>query len=90
MVRLGHVSIDGTKNRRGTKTIKCYVPERMRLEMREKMGREEAKKKYGLRKKLEKVFGHIKHNMGLRQFFIQFFVLWIFQRAFVEMLVVTA
>ncbi len=36
--------------------------------MREKMRSEEGKKKYRLRKKLEKVFGHIKHNMGLRQF----------------------
>jgi hypothetical protein len=25
-------------------------------------------KKYRLRKKLEKVFGHINHNLGLRQF----------------------
>lgn len=56
------------KNRQGIKIIKCYFPERIRLEMREKMRSKEGKDKYRLRKKLEKVFGHIKHNMGLRQF----------------------
>ena len=56
------------KNKKGIKIIKCYIPEKIRIEMQGKMRGEEGKRKYKLRKKLEKVFGHIKHNMGLRQF----------------------
>ena len=44
------------------------LPEKIRVEMAEKMRSEEGKRKYKLRKKLEKVFGYIKHNLGLRQF----------------------
>ena len=44
------------------------LPEKIRVEMVEKMRSEDGKRKYKLRKKLEKVFGHIKHNLGLRQF----------------------
>jgi len=45
-----------------------FLPEKIRVEMLNKMRSEDGKKKYRLRKKLEKVFGHIKHNLGLRQF----------------------
>lgn len=38
--------------------------------MLNKIRSEEEMKKYRLRKKLEKVFGHIKHNLGLRQFLL--------------------
>ncbi|WP_456329223.1 transposase [Archaeoglobus sp.] len=41
---------------------------KIRVEMLNKMRSEDGKRKYKLRKKLEKVFGHIKHNLGLRQF----------------------
>lgn len=56
------------KNRSGVKVVKCFFPEKIRAEMLNKMRSDEGKKKYRLRKKLEKVFGHIKHNLGLRQF----------------------
>ena len=56
------------KNRKGVKVVKCFLPEKIRVEMLNKMRSEEGKRKYKLRKKLEKVFGHIKHNLGLRQF----------------------
>lgn len=56
------------KNRSGVKVVKCFLPEKIRVEMLNKMRSEDGKRKYKLRKKLEKVFGHIKHNLGLRQF----------------------
>jgi len=56
------------KNKKGVKVVKCLLPERIRVEMVEKMRSEEGIKKYKFRKKLEKVFGHIKYNLGLRQF----------------------
>ena len=55
------------KNKKGVKVIKCFFPEKIRVEMLNKMRSEEGKKKYKLRRKLEKVFS-IKHNLGLRQF----------------------
>jgi len=59
------------KNKKGIKVVKCFLLEKIRLEMLSKMRSEEGMKKYKLRKKLEKVFGHIKHNMGLRQFLMR-------------------
>lgn len=59
---------DCVKNKQGIKILNCYIPERLRIEMREKVRSEEGMRKYSLRKKLEKVFGHFKLNLGLRQF----------------------
>jgi len=56
------------KNKKGVKVVKCYFPEKIRVEMAEKMRSEDGKRKYRLRRRLEKVFGHVKHNLGLRQF----------------------
>ncbi len=56
------------KNRKGVKVVKCFLPEKIRVEMLNKMRSEDGKRKYRLRRKLEKVFGHIKHNLDLRQF----------------------
>jgi len=56
------------KNRKGIKVVKCIIPEKIRIEMLNRVRSEEGIKKYNLRRKLEKVFGHFKLNLGLRQF----------------------
>ena len=58
-----------TKSKRTPRMIKCYGNEANMREMAEKMESTEGQKVYRVRSKtVERVFGHIKQNIGLREF----------------------
>ena len=58
-----------TKSKHKPKLIKCYGNEANLREMAEKMESAEGQKVYHVRSKtVERVFGHIKQNIGLREF----------------------
>lgn len=58
-----------TKSKRKPRMIKCYGNEANMREMAEKMESTEGQKVYRVRSKtVEHVFGHIKQNIGLREF----------------------
>ena len=58
-----------TKSKRGPRRIKCYGNEANLREMAEKMESPEGQEVYRVRAKtVERLFGHVKQNIGLREF----------------------
>lgn len=58
-----------TKSKRGPRRIKCYGNEANLREMAEKMESQEGQEVYRVRAKtVERLFGHVKQNIGLREF----------------------